>query len=87
MSHARYELLVKEVYRSNFIWQDLEELFSINKKILQSEFAQFISSKENPEYKLNCFEKRMKKNERIKRALSYKNQEREKKQITEEPER
>lgn len=44
MPRTRIELMVKEAFLSESTWDDLETLFSINKKILLSELEKYFEN-------------------------------------------
>ena len=70
MSRTRNELIVKEAFISESTWDDLETLFSTNKKILSTELKDFFENIPSGISRYGSVCQKLESNERV-RAQSH----------------
>ena len=63
MPKTRCELIVKEVFRSDSTWDDIEKLFSIYRRLLKKDLESFFYAMPDGKDRMRHFEERLEENE------------------------
>ena len=61
---TRSDILIREVFRSGFTWEDLESFFNINRNNLMQEVKAYLSRAGDPERRFNLLQKQIEANQR-----------------------